>query len=248
MPDIQIVGHRGAKAEAPENTIAGVVHAKAIGLQAIEFDVHLTRDHQLAVIHDATVDRTTNASGAVADYTAAELAAMDARGTSPSWPEPVGVPTLDQFLDAVEDFSSIQIEIKRDTPERLEIVVADVIRQVNARSMGPQVTITSFDPKAMEIVQRLAPGQSRGFIGRPDDPEVVETSLRYGCDHVYFHNYREHAPEHIRRAHDAGLKVGGGPCDSIEDVEAAISLGMGPVTSDIPTTLRAYLATHETVT
>ena len=245
---VNIVGHRGAKAEAPENTIAGFMHAAAIGLDSIELDVHLTRDHQVVVIHDATVDRTTNASGAVADFTAAELAAMDARGTSPSWPEPVGVPTLEQVLDIIEGFSSIQIEIKHDTPDRLEIIVADVLRQIHARSMSAQVIITSFDAKAMEIVQRLAPEQAHGFIGMPDDPEVVETSLRHGCNYVFFHKYREQAPEHIQRAHEVGLKVGGGPCDTIEDIEAAIRLDMGPVTSDIPTTTRAYLATRFSTT
>jgi glycerophosphoryl diester phosphodiesterase len=136
----------------------------------------------------------------------------------------------------------MQIEIKRDTPERLEEIATGILHQVSAHSLGPKVIITSFVAEVMEIVQRLAPGQERGFIGRPDDPDVVDTSLRFGCNHVFFHNFREHPPEHIQRSHQIGLRVGGGPVDSIEDLNAAIELGFAAVTSDIPSTLRAHLA------
>jgi glycerophosphoryl diester phosphodiesterase len=242
MPVIQIVGHRGAKSEAPENTVAGILHAARIGLDAVEFDVQLSSDRELIVIHDGTVDRTTNATGAVSEFTAAEMVALDARGTCPSWPEPVGVPTLEQVLDVISVFTTIQLEIKRDTPGRLEEVTTGVLRRLNARSLAPQVIITSFVTEVMELVQRLAPDQERGFIGRPNDPEVVETSVRFGCNHVFFHNFREHDPEHIQRAHEIGLRVGGGPVDSIEDLNAAINLGFAAVTSDIPSALCAHLA------
>lgn len=241
MPDIQIVGHRGAKSEAPENTVAGILHAARIGLDSVEFDVQFSSDGEMIVIHDATVDRTTNAVGAVSDFTAAELAALDARGTCPSWPEPVGVPTLEEVLEVVGGFTTMQIEIKRDTPERLEEIATGILRQVNARSLEPKVIITSFVAEVMEIVQRLAPEQQRGFIGRPNDPEVVDTSLRFDCSHAFFHSFREHPPEHIQRAHELGLRIGGGPADNIEDLNAAIDLGLATVTSDIPSTLRAHL-------
>src|SRR5439155_21621382 len=74
-----LFGHRGARGEAPENTLAGFAHARRAGVAAFELDVRPTADGRLAVIHDATVDRTTNATGAVSDFTAADLARLDAR-------------------------------------------------------------------------------------------------------------------------------------------------------------------------
>ncbi|HWV36457.1 MAG TPA: glycerophosphodiester phosphodiesterase family protein, partial [Thermomicrobiales bacterium] len=170
MPPIQIVGHRGAKGEAPENTLPGFLHARALGLNAVEFDVHLSNDHELVVIHDNTIDRTTNGTGPVANFTAAELAALDARAAFPDWPDIIGVPRLDQVLDIVDDMPLIQIEIKTDTPDRLEEVVAGVLQHVDKRGIGQQALITSFDAVAVEICGRLAPDQARAFIGRPTDP------------------------------------------------------------------------------
>jgi glycerophosphoryl diester phosphodiesterase len=243
MPAIQIVGHRGAKGEAPENTIAGFKHAKSIGLTGVEFDVRLARDNELVVIHDGTVDRTTDASGPVGDFTAAKLAALDARGTCPSWPEPVGVPTLAEALDVIETFEIVQFEIKPDTPERMESIVEGVLSEIRARSIARQSIITSFDPIAIEIVQRLAPEQARAFIGRPEDTESVGTALRLGCTQVNLHQYRKTPAEMVTMAHDAGLRVGGGPCDTVEDLECAIDREMDTVTSDEPSLLLKHLAT-----
>lgn len=238
---IQIIGHRGAKNEAPENTLDGFTHARKIGLDAVEFDIHLTKDHRLAVIHDSTVDRTTNETGPVADYTAAELAALDARGTCLDWPDPVGVPLLGEVLDVVKDFSLIQIEIKSDTPERLEEVVEGVLDHIRDRNLDDRALVTSFDAVAIEISSRLAPDQDRAFIGRPTDPYVVDTALKRGRNNVQFHRFREHDPAQIQRAHDADLIVGGGPCDSIDDLNAAIALGLTSVTSDVPSMLQQHL-------
>lgn len=243
MPVTQIVGHRGAKGEAPENTVAGFAYARALGLSGVEFDVRLSRDNTLVVIHDNTVDRTTNASGPVADFTAAELAALDARGTCPEWPEPVGVPTLAEALDVIAAFETVQFEIKSDTSERLEAIADGVLREIRERSLERQSIVTSFDPVAIEIIQRLTPDQTRAFIGRPDDPKIVETALRLGCTQANLHQFRATSAELVERAHTAGLRVGGGPCDTVEDLECALDWGMDTVTSDEPSTLLTHLQT-----
>ncbi|PKL11511.1 MAG: glycerophosphodiester phosphodiesterase, partial [Spirochaetae bacterium HGW-Spirochaetae-8] len=74
-----LFGHRGAAGEAPENTLVGFAHAFQVAhVRCFEFDVHLTKDRQLAIIHDASIDRTTNGKGFVADYTLQELKKLDA--------------------------------------------------------------------------------------------------------------------------------------------------------------------------
>lgn len=242
MSHLYIIGHRGARAEAPENTLAGFRHAVAIGLDAVEFDVHLSKDRELVIIHDKTVDRTTNGTGPVSDFTATELARMDARADFPGWPEPAGVPLLSEVLDIVENLQRVQIEIKTDAPDRLEEIATGVLREVASRGIADQTLITSFDATAIEIVGRLAPDQARGFIGRPTDLETVDTALRFGHGHVQFHRFREHDPAQIQRAHDAGLAVGGGPCDTPEELHAALALGFTGVTTDHPSLLKEHLA------
>lgn len=242
MPSIQIIGHRGAKGEAPENTLAGFAHARSLGLTAVELDVRLSRDNELVVIHDATVDRTTNATGPVADFTAAELGGLDARGTCPDWPEIVGVPTLDEALDALEGLSLIQIEIKSDVPERLELVAAGVLREIERRGLAQVTLVTSFDTVALEIVQRLSPEQPRSFIARPGDPDILKTCQRLGCTQGNIHQFRRHPAGIVDELHDAGLTVGGGPCPTVDDLDAAIALNMDAVTTDFPSTLLEHLS------
>jgi glycerophosphoryl diester phosphodiesterase len=239
MADTQIVGHRGAKGEAPENTVVGFTYARSLGLTGVEFDVRLSKDHQLVVIHDATVDRTTDGSGSVSAFTAAELGALDARGTCPSWPERVGVPTLGEALEVIATFPLAQFEIKADAPERMERIAEGIVSEIRARSLEAASLVTSFDVDALEIMQRLAPDIRRAFIGRADDPEIVETALRLGCVQANLHQFRQTSAALVAKAHAAGLRVGGGPCDTVEDFTIAREWGMDGVTSDLPSDLLA---------
>src|SRR5688572_2391261 len=95
-----LYGHRGAGGEAPENTEAAFRYARALYLDGVQLDVRLSSDDELVVIHDETVDRTTTSRGRVASMKASKLAGLDARGNFPGWPEPVGVPTLDDAFDS----------------------------------------------------------------------------------------------------------------------------------------------------
>src|SRR5690606_24791471 len=121
--NIEIVSHRGAAFEAPENTIPGFEHALRLGMTTVEFDVHITADDQLVVIHDATVDRTTNGTGAVNQMTLSELQALDARAIHTDWPEPCRIPTFEETLRALAGMPNMEVEIKSDTPENMRRVV-----------------------------------------------------------------------------------------------------------------------------
>ena len=168
-----LYGHRGARFEAPENTLTGFRHALRQGIRAFEFDVHLSADDRLVVIHDPTVDRTTNGSGAVADMTVAELARLDARSIFPDWPEPASVPTLTEVLDTIAGADDMEIEIKTDRPDRLQRVAELVLAAIRRYDIAARATVTSFDPVALEAVARFEPKQRRGFIAR------FETTVRF---------------------------------------------------------------------
>jgi glycerophosphoryl diester phosphodiesterase len=235
-----LFGHRGARGEAPENTLAGFAHARRAGVAAFELDVRLTADGQLAVIHDATVDRTTDASGPVSGFTAAQLAALDARGAHPDWPERVGVPLLSEVLEAFAREVRFAIEIKTDAPERLELVCAAVVEHVQRYGVTGSVTVTSFDPVALEILRRIAPDLPRAFIGAFDTPAFLETALRLECRQADVQLSRGSA-EVVRQAQAHGMRVVGWQGNTAEHLAALLEWGVDGITSDYPTFALGYL-------
>ena len=126
---MRLIGHRGARGEAPENTLSGFRHLRALGVRAVEFDIHLSADGELMVIHDAELSRTTSGHGLVREHSAAELAALNAchqpahKGFAP-WPKSEGVPTLAQVLTELSDFSHIELELKVQHEDDEAAVVA----------------------------------------------------------------------------------------------------------------------------
>jgi len=143
---VLIIGHRGARNLWPENSLEGFKRTRDLGVDAVEFDVHLSQDGELVVIHDPSLERTTEGTGPVAERTARDLDAM-------------GVPSLEAVLDVYAGTPiELHIEIKTDVLGRpyegLEKQLLDVIAR---RKLEQQAVVTSFVPEILETVRRLAP-------------------------------------------------------------------------------------------
>lgn len=138
MKQAMVVCHRGASLWAPENTLASLEKAIEMGAEAVELDVRPSRDGILYVMHDATVDRTTNGSGRISDLTSAEIDALDAG----IWfgPDFAGeqVPRLDRFLDACKGRIATYVEIKDGDPGEVRDMLA-------VRGMLSEAWTFSFD-------------------------------------------------------------------------------------------------------
>ena len=139
---MKIYAHRGASAECPENTLAAFRRAIALGVDGIELDIHLSSDGEPVVIHDETVDRTTNGSGPVAGLTVAELRALNAG-------QGEYVPTLAEVLDVVAGRAHLNIEIKT-------AAAADAMLRVVASFPQLSWATSSFVWPALEHVHRAA--------------------------------------------------------------------------------------------
>lgn len=233
---IEIVSHRGARFEAPENTVAGFEYAARLGMTTVEFDIHLTKDEQLAVIHDHTVDRTTNGTGAIGDLTMDELRSLDARSVHTDWPEPTPVPTFEEVLVTLADMPHMEVEIKKDTPEKLEKVVPLVLETMEKVGRFDGVVITSFDPYALELAMKLAPEQPRGHMGDWTKEETWENAARFQVSKVGI-NLGHATPEIVERAHQLGYQAVAWPCNDIEAVEKAKTCGFTHVCTDLPSTI-----------
>lgn len=145
---VLIIGHRGARNLWPENSVEGFERTRELGVDAVEFDVHLARDGELVVIHDPTLERTTKGTGPVANRSAAELGAM-------------GVPRLEAVLDVyVGTPIELHIEIKTDALGRpYEGLEKRLIDMIGRRKLEQQAIVTSFVPEILETVRRLSPQQ-----------------------------------------------------------------------------------------
>ena len=237
---VLVIAHRGARFEAPENTVAGFRWANRLGVGAVEFDIRLTRDDELVVIHDPTVDRTTNGTGAVADLSLAELRAFDARAQFPGWPEPTMIPTLAEVLDTIAPGPRLMIEIKQDAPEREERIATGVRDELLARGRSVAATISSFDPVAIGIVARVASDLRRALIGDWDTPPFMDTAARSGCVQADMHLPSATAGA-VQAAQAAGMATTAWPCNDDEALDRALALGFDQICTDRPTWLVAEL-------
>ncbi len=155
--ELFIWAHRGASAQAPENTLAAFGLALELGADGIELDVHLSRDEVPVVIHDETLERTTDGRGKVADRTWADLRALDAgRWFAPSFAgEPV--PSLQQALDLVGMRARINVEIKSAAAGQAVLTLLE-------RYPRCQVLVSSFDHRVLARMRRAAPHLPLGFL------------------------------------------------------------------------------------
>ena len=158
-----VFGHRGAREVAPENTLAAFQAALAMDADGIELDVMLSADGVPVVIHDFTLERTSNGQGQVGERTLAQLQALDAGSYfAPRFAEE-RLPTLAQVLDALGGSLRINIELKSRTwaETGLEKSVAELVAQ---RGLNSSVIVSSFNPLSLWRMRRINPRIARGLL------------------------------------------------------------------------------------
>jgi glycerophosphoryl diester phosphodiesterase len=181
-----VVGHRGACAYRPENTFPSYELAVEQGVDAIELDVHLTADGQLAVIHDDTLERTAGAGGRIADLTMDEIRRADAGagfaaedGSHPYAGQGLTVPTLPEVLDWLPDGVGLVVEIKAR-----EAADATVAALRGSRVLAAQaVSLISFDEAAIERAKAIDSAIPTGLLLVPFDK--VERGLTWAVEHSH---------------------------------------------------------------
>src|SRR5438034_11288910 len=154
---IQRVAHRGGAHLAPENTFAAFLNALSLPIDAIELDVHLSRDGHAVVIHDNLVHVRTNGSGNLLDLDLAYLRRLDAAARYPGgWPEPQQIPTLSEVLELAKGRTQVYIEIKtskrRQTYEPYPNIAEKVVELLYLAGMLDQVIVISFDWMILPVI------------------------------------------------------------------------------------------------
>ena len=209
-----ILAHRGACYAAPENTMAAFRLAAEMGADGLELDAQLCKDGEAVVIHDFTVDRTTDGRGRVKDFTLAELQALDAGGWYAAQFAGQRVPTLAQVLHELGPRLTLNIELKTVTL-RSDGLEAEVVRLVEDTGLVYRVIVSSYNPVALWRVRRLNPYVSTGILYAPDLPRYLrdrwlQPLVRPAALHPRWDMLNEQT---VAAAHRQGLKVIPWTCD-----------------------------------
>jgi len=178
-----VVAHRGASVQAPENTMEAFRLAVEAGADAIELNVHLSQDGQLAVIHDDTVDRTTDGVGAIQGFSMDGLRRFDAgarftnaAGEMPFAGQGLRIPTLGEVLEWLPDGVGLVVEIK---VRGAAPTVVEALREHPVRQQG-RASVISFDEAAIDEAHALDPELPTGYLLVPSQP--LEPALRWAVE------------------------------------------------------------------
>jgi glycerophosphoryl diester phosphodiesterase len=226
------VGHRGARGHAPENTFASFDLARAMGVSAVETDVHLSKDGEVVLIHDHTVDRTTNGSGYVKDMTLGELKQLDAG----SWYDPrfagQQIPTLAELLAWAHDSVGVALEIKNG-PIYYPGIAGRVIRLLKDHGMERQAILLSFDHLVLREAKMIAPEVATGilYVGRFVDEVGVARAA--GADALH-PNWAFVTPDLVEQAHAAGLAVSPWCPNDLPTLRLLSQMGVDSIGTDYP--------------
>lgn len=234
-----VAGHRGDSASAPENTLPAIERALAGGFDYVEVDVALTRDGHPVLMHDRTVDRTTNGHGRLASLTLEEVRALDAG----SWFDPAfagtQVPMFTEFLDVLERADGrALIELKGEwTPE----ATASLVHDIEARGLERDVAVASFDARILawvatssEVISRLA-----NMKTLPDD--VVSAARTLGVRGIVADGRAvAERPEIIDELHAQGMRVVVYTLNDDVQWHEATALGVDGIVTDAPASLVAW--------
>lgn len=241
---MRLIGHRGARGEAPENTLSGFRHLKALGVLAVELDIQVSKDNELVVIHDPFLERSTLSHGRVEEKTVAELAAVDAcHKAFPDWPKTEGVPTLYQVMEILKDFEHIQFEVKAQSEAHCQRVAEAYPLLWREFSFGDQAFTTSFNPRYLELVRESAPDIPRGFLFEEAfDGDPIAMALSLGCRSIGPHQARC-TPDLVSAAHEAGLLVSTWTVNTTARMSELADMGVDSIITDHPSLALQELGT-----
>lgn len=232
-----ILAHRGASAYAPENTLSAFNLAFELGADGIELDVSLTSDGIPVVIHDDTVDRTTNGQGAVNQMTLAQLAQLDASNQMEKY-RGEKIPTLEEVLRAVGKRGLINIEIKSTglNTDGVEGAVLAAIENTGA----PRVIVSSFNPLALRRMLLLDPRLPRGLLYAPRLPIFLRRAwlrpfVRPAALHPHFSMVTR---EFMTWAHARGYQVNTWTVDEPDVARRLIEWGVDGIITNKPDVMR----------
>ena len=255
-----ITGHRGAKGEAPENTLSGFRHLKSLGVKAVELDVQITADHALVVFHDHFLQEKSTGTGFIANHTLASLKQLHIKHYGKKLNDKI--PTLDEVLEVIKDFEHIQLEVKAFYPNKLSLKqLAQQLANIYTKH-SHQVIVTCFNVSFLKYMQQNHPQVTTGLLleeycfGNPDyddedyDAEVfwpsnkaVALAKELECQWIIpKDSILDQYTDFVEIAHQQNLKVSTWTVNDNYDMTKYQKMGVDSLITDYPSLALKTLA------
>jgi glycerophosphoryl diester phosphodiesterase len=253
-----VVAHRGASAYAPENTLAAIDKAHDMGFRWVENDVQRTKDGELVIMHDDNLKRTTNVEQVfpdrspwkVADFTAAEIAKLDAGSWFDAKYAGARVPTLKQYMNRVShNHQKLVLEVKK--PELYPGIEQDTVRVLketgwlDQHHVKSKLVWQSFSAESMRKVHALRPDIKKGFLGTPSVAELPEYAKfvdQINARHTTISHGYVAAIHAMEGPHGKPLEIFTWTVDEAADARRAAGYGVDGIISNKPDVVRSAVA------
>ncbi len=239
MQLLEVHAHRGASGVAPENTLVAFRKALELGVDALEMDLRVTRDGAVVVIHDATLDRTTDGRGSVGDLTLEEVKRSDAGTKFATAFRGERVPTLREVIELVKGSGNTRVRLDLElklpsdrpgVPGDFEERLLEILRETG---FAGRVNIISFHHPSLIRLKSMEPWLRTGLLAGgdkgPQDPVALVQQFR--ADY-YSPNFRHVTPEAIAALHQAGIAIVPWTVNEEGEMQRLMALGIGTLPGD----------------
>ena len=253
-----VIAHQGGEGLRPSNTLIAFENAVALGVDVLEMDVHSTNDGVLVLIHDDTVDRTTDGTGRVNDFALAELQQLDAGeywtaddgATTPYRGQGVRIPTLEEVLTAFPQMK-FNIEIKQVEPS----IASSLCETLRAHDLTDRALIASFHPTAMNEFRAACPEVATSMVEDEIRPFFILNTIFLGALYnppgaafqvpEYSGSLHVLTPRFVRGAHGNNVAVHPWTIDDPADMERFLDMGVDGIITDRPDLMIELLRSRE---
>lgn len=230
---MRIIGHRGARGEAPENTLGGFQYIQDLGILGVEFDVRQLKDHALIVMHDDQMLRTTGQDKHLYECSAADLAQYNHAVAWSTWNQFEPTPLLQQTLNVIYNFDHIEVEVKAVASAQHAMHLTQTLQQ-QLQGFEHSAIITSFDHKIHHALQQQNSTFKRGLLIEDTRGEkAIEDALSLGCCQIGWMNELA-TTELIQATQHANLNVSVWTVNEIERAKQLRDLGVQGLITDYP--------------
>lgn len=236
---MRIIGHRGARGEAPENTLGGFQYIHDLGIRAVEFDVRQLKDRELIIMHDDNMLRTTGIDQALYPLNSTQLDTYNQAHIWLDW-EKQSTPTLLQALQIMQDFEHLEVEVKAvETQAEAERLTQHLTQQL--RGFERTAVITSFDLKILQALQDQHSTFKRGLLIEDDIQHLaIEQALKYECCQIGWMNQLA-TDDLLKATQQANLAISVWTVNDIERAKHLRDCGIDGLITDFPKMMLQHL-------
>ncbi|MCS7253487.1 MAG: glycerophosphodiester phosphodiesterase family protein [Armatimonadota bacterium] len=227
-----IIAHRGYSGIYPENTLIALREAIKLNVDGIEVDARITKDGCVILMHDETVDRTTNGSGKVEELTLEQIKALDAGSWKGEEFKGESIPTLSEALSCLPDDMVMYVEVKPSNAAR------EVISAIEEGGAFDRVVICSFHPSVLKMVSELRPHLPKVLIvgecqSMNEFKRLINVALECGANGLSIH-YGSITAEFVKHAHQRAIGIVAWTVNDLRTLSAMLNVGVDAIATDYP--------------